>query len=51
MIERREDFRFTMQTGQTVRIAGKFIWQDLDGDFTFQLLVFCAIDFTEPTLT
>jgi hypothetical protein len=50
VIERSQNFRFTLKPGQTILIAGKLIGQDFNGDFTFQLLVFGSIGFTESTL-
>src|SRR5437667_1745782 len=51
MIERGEHFRFTLEAGDAVMIAGKFVGQDLDGHFTLQLGIACAINLSHASAT
>ena len=49
MVQRREDFRFALKAGQSVRVGCQRRWEDLDGDLTLQLRVCRPIDFPHPT--
>jgi hypothetical protein len=44
MVQRREDFGFTLEAGEPLRIRGQRSWQHLDGDLALQVDVGGAID-------
>lgn len=45
MIERREDSRFALKSGEPFGIAGELIGQDLDRYVAIELRITCSIDF------
>jgi hypothetical protein len=51
MVQGRQNLGVTLKPGQSGRIAGEFVGQNLDGNFTLQLLIFGAIDLAESALT
>src|SRR5215510_10985676 len=46
MIERCEHFGFTLKASHSLAVIRKFIWQDLDRDFTFEFGISRTINFT-----
>ena len=49
MIQRREDFGFTLKAGQPFRVSRDRFGQDLERDVAIQLRVACAIHLAHPT--
>ena len=48
MVQRREHFRFALESREPIRVAGQGVWQDLDRDLAIQLRVARAIDLAHP---
>ena len=51
MIEGRKNFGFALETADTREIARKFVRQNLDGDFPFELQIARTVDLTHATLS
>src|SRR5262252_5121562 len=50
MVQRSQDFGFTLKAAQTVGVACELIGQNFDCDVALQFRVTCAIDFTHSAL-
>ena len=48
MIERGEQARFALEAGQTVRVAGERLRQNLQCDVAAKLRITCAVDLSHP---
>src|SRR5262249_48577782 len=51
VIQRRKHFCFALKATYSIRVTGELIGQDLDGDFTLELQVPCAIDLTHAAFS
>ena len=49
MIQRREDVRFPLETGETIRVVRHLRQQHLDRDVAAKLCVACAVDRAHST--
>src|SRR5262245_36293484 len=50
VIERRQNFRFTLESTKSIVIARKLFGHNLDRDFTLQLGVTSAVNLAHPAL-
>src|SRR5215469_10486609 len=50
MVELGEDFRFALEAGETVGIAGEGTGEEFDRHFAVELGIECAVDFAHAAL-